>query len=219
VLGRRLAFCACHRNVANIHIAMPTRSVTAHLGTLAICDQAFGHSINSMTHLCQAALDDFRHIRGVRGHWRVFSSQDFQDEGALVVCIKWVPLHTALVKHNAERPHVPLLIVRLVLTQLRAKVVRRAHNGFGEAGVRAQDLRLRPTCAQLEREGWHQRITFPSTAERCCTSALLTLATPMSPSLTFSASSRKTFRLLMSRCKILRECMWLSPSRICSVAA
>ena len=46
-----------------------------------------------------------------------------------------------------------------------------------------------------------------------------TLATPMSPSFTFSPSSRNTFSVLISRCRIFRECIWLRPSRICEQQA
>eukprot|EP00955_Chlamydomonas_euryale_P068988 360291-Chlamydomonas_euryale.AAC.16 len=36
----------------------------------------------------------------------------------LIICIKWVLLGAAFVQHHAQRPHVTLLVVRLVLAQL-----------------------------------------------------------------------------------------------------
>lgn len=61
----------------------------------------------------------------------------------LVVCIEGVSLSAALIQHNAKSPDVALLIVRLVLTQLWAKVVGGAHNGLCKVCVRAEDLSRR----------------------------------------------------------------------------
>jgi len=69
-------------------------------------------------------------------------------------------------------------------------------------------------CTTLAERHWS--MPFPST--HVGNAWGLTLATPMSPSFTFRPSSRNTFKVLMSRWSIFRECMWLRPRRICKEA-
>lgn len=62
------------------------------------------------------------------GNWGKLTSQDFENQSALVVGFKRMLQRAQLVQHAAKRPDIRLIVVGLLLTEFWRKVIGSANN-------------------------------------------------------------------------------------------